>query len=290
MSDNYEHLFEFAELKELDKPVLILALDGWIDSSGIAHSAKESLLSKAEIYTMVKFDTDRLLDHRARRPVLHLNEGVVENLEWPSIELLHIEGLEGRDTCVLHGPEPDHDWKVFTDAVTNICYGLDVSLVIGLGAYPAAVPHTRPTRLSCTASSIEMAAKLDFVTASIKVPAGLQAVIEAEVALAGTPAIGLWAQVPHYLSTGPYPPATVALLEGLREISGIWNRDFKLDQNALNTRSRLDQLIGNNEEHLTMIEKLEIAYDELNDPGSSLPSGDDLAEELQNFLRSQDDI
>ena len=290
MSDNYEHLFEFAELKELDKPVLILALDGWIDSSGIAHSAKESLLSKAEIYTMVKFDTDRLLDHRARRPVLHLNEGVVENLEWPSIELLHIEGLEGPDACVLHGPEPDHDWKVFTDAVTNICYGLDVSLVIGLGAYPAAVPHTRPTRLSCTASSIEMAAKLDFVTASIKVPAGLQAVIEAEVALAGTPAIGLWAQVPHYLSTGPYPPATVALLEGLREISGIWNRDFKLDQNALNTRSRLDQLIGNNEEHLTMIEKLEIAYDELNDPGSSLPSGVDLAEELQNFLRSQDDI
>lgn len=290
MSDNYEHLFEFAELKELDKPVLILALDGWIDSSGIAHSAKESLLSKAEIYTMVKFDTDRLLDHRARRPILHLNEGVVENLEWPSIELLHIEGLEGPDACVLHGPEPDHDWKVFTDAVTNICYGLDVSLVVGLGAYPAAVPHTRPTRLSCTASSIEMAAKLDFVTASIKVPAGLQAVIEAEVALAGTPAIGLWAQVPHYLSTGPYPPATVALLEGLREISGIWNRDFKLDQNALNTRSRLDQLIGNNEEHLTMIEKLEIAYDELNDPGSSLPSGDDLAEELQNFLRSQDDI
>ena len=253
MSDNYEHLFEFAELKELDKPVLILALDGWIDSSGIAHSAKESLLSKAEIYTMVKFDTDRLLDHRARRPILHLNEGVVENLEWPSIELLHIEGLEGPDACVLHGPEPDHDWKVFTDAVTNICYGLDVSLVIGLGAYPAAVPHTRPTRLSCTASSIEMAAKLDFVTASIKVPAGLQAVIEAEVALAGTPAIGLWAQVPHYLSTGPYPPATVALLEGLREISGIWNRDFKLDQNALNTRSRLDQLIGNNEEHLTCL-------------------------------------
>ena len=79
MSDNYEHLFEFAELKELDKPVLILALDGWIDSSGIAHSAKESLQSKAEIYTKVKFNTDRLLEHRARRPVLHLKEGVVEN-------------------------------------------------------------------------------------------------------------------------------------------------------------------------------------------------------------------
>ncbi|MBL89832.1 MAG: hypothetical protein CL517_06100 [Actinobacteria bacterium] len=289
MTSNYEHLFEFIELRELEKPVLILALDGWIDSSGIARSAKESLLSKAEIHTMAKFDTDRLLDHRARRPILELTDGVVENLEWPSIELLHIEGLEGPDACILQGPEPDHDWKVFTDAVTNICYGLDVSLVVGLGAYPAAVPHTRPTRLSCTASSVEMAKKLDFVTASIKVPAGLQAVIEAEVALTGTPSIGLWAQVPHYLSTGPYPPAAVELLEGLRKISGIYNQDLQLDQKALNTRSRLDQLIGKNEEHLAMIEKLEIAYDQLNDPAASLPSGDDLAEELQNFLRTQDE-
>ena len=57
----------------------------------------------------------------------------------------------------------------------------------------------------------------------------------------------------------------------------------------MNTRSQLDQLIGSNEEHLAMIEKLEIAYDQLNSADASLPSGDDLAEELQNFLRSQED-
>ena len=55
MSDNYEHLFEFAELKELDKPVLILALDGWIDSSGIAHSAK------AVSYTHLTLPTKRIV-------------------------------------------------------------------------------------------------------------------------------------------------------------------------------------------------------------------------------------
>jgi hypothetical protein len=289
MTNNLEHLFEFIELRELEKPVLILALDGWIDSSGIARSVKDSLLSKAQSHTMVKFDTDRLLDHRARRPILHLTDGVVENLEWPSIELLHIEGLEGPAACLLHGPEPDHDWKIFAKAITNICDDLNVSLVVGLGAYPAAVPHTRPTRLSCTASSTEMAEKLDFVTASVRVPAGLQAVIEAEVALTGTPSIGLWAQVPHYLSTGPYPPAAVELLEGLRSISGIYSQDLQLDRKALNTRSHLDQLIGNNEEHLGMIEKLELAYDQLNSSDTNLPSGDDLAEELQNFLRSQED-
>jgi len=38
-----------------------------------------------------------------------------------------------------------------------------------------------------------------------------------------------------------------------------------------------------------MIEKLEIAYDQLNSADASLPSGDDLAEELQSFLRSQEE-
>ena len=238
---------------------------------------------------MVKFDTDKLLDHRARRPILSLNNGVVDNLDWPSIELLNIEGLEGPDACILHGPEPDHEWKNFAQTMKNICHDLDVSLVVGLGAYPAAVPHTRPTRLSCTASSSEMAEKLDFVTASVKVPAGLQAVIENEVALTGIPSIGLWAQVPHYLSTGPYPPAAVELLEGLRRISGIYSQDLQLDRKALNTRGHLDQLIASNEEHLAMIEKLEIAYDQLNSSDANLPSGDDLAEELQSFLRSQEE-
>ena len=289
MKSEQEDLFEFIQLKELENPVLILALDGWIDSSGIARNVKDSLLSKAESQTMVKFDTDKLLDHRARRPILSLNNGVVDNLDWPSIELLNIEGLKGPDACILHGPEPDHEWKNFAQTMKNICHDLDVSLVVGLGAYPAAVPHTRPTRLSCTASSSEMAEKLDFVTASVKVPAGLQAVIENEAALTGIPSIGLWAQVPHYLSTGPYPPAAVELLEGLRRISGIYSQDLQLDRKALNTRSHLDQLIGSNEEHLAMIEKLEIAYDQLNSSDANLPSGDDLAEELQSFLRSQEE-
>ena len=78
-------------------------------------------------------------------------------------------------------------------------------------------------------------------------------------------------------------------MEGLRSISGIYSQDLQLDRKALNTRSHLDQLIGSNEEHLTMIEKLELAYDQLNSPDESLPSGDDLAEELQNFLRSQEE-
>jgi len=51
---------------------------------------------------------------------------------------------------------------------------------------------------------------------------------------------------------------------------------------------RIDELVGRNPEHVAMIEKLESAYDDLHDPGAQLPSGEDLAAELEAFLRTQD--
>ena len=162
-------------------------------------------------------------------------------------------------------------------------------MVVGLGAYPAAVPHTRPTRLSCTAGSAEMATRLEVVTASAEVPAGAQAVVEAEIAADGVPTIGLWAQVPHYLSAGPYPPATLALLAGVTELTSAVFDTGPIPGQALAARSRIDELVGRNPEHIAMIEKLESAYDDLHDARTQLPDGEQLAAELERFLRNHDD-
>jgi hypothetical protein len=237
---------------------------------------------------LARFDTDRLLDHRARRPTLRLVDGVASGLVWPSLELSLLEGIGGAELLLLHGPEPDHEWKAFAAAVGSLGRRLGISMVVGLGAYPAAVPHTRPTRLSCTAGSSEMATRLEVVTASAEVPAGAQAVVEAETAAVGVPTIGLWAQVPHYLSAGPYPPATLALLAGVAELTSAVFDTGPLPGQALAARSRIDELVGRNPEHVAMIEKLESAYDDIHQPGAQLPSGEDLAAELEAYLRTQD--
>ena len=190
---------------------------------------------------------------------------------------------------VLHGPEPDHEWRAFADAVVDLCRQFGVQMVIGFGAYPAAVPHTRPTRLSCTAGSADLTERLDFVTATVEVPAGAQAVIEMEASRAGISAIGLWAQVPHYLSATSYPPAALALLAGLAQLSGATVDEGPLSEASLATRARLDDLVARNPEHVTMLEKLEAAYDDLHDVRGQLPDGDQLAAELERFLRSHDD-
>ena len=287
MTNPGPELFEMVANPDLESPVLVLALEGWVEAAGATRASYQQIKRSSEMKLITRFNTDRLLDHRARRPTMKLVDGVIQRLDWPAIEINLLEQEGQRPLLLLHGPEPDHEWKSFAQSVVKVAIELNVELVVGLGSYPAAVPHTRPTRIACTASTPELVTKLEFVTATLEIPAGIQASIEVAAAAAGIPAIGIWAQVPHYLSATGFPPATMALLEGFTELTGIEIGLGPLVEKSLATRSRLDDLIVQNPEHVTMLEKLEEAYDNLHDSRIQLPSGEDLAAELERFLRDQ---
>ena len=287
-------LFELVERPELESPVLILALDGWIDAGLGAANARAALLSGLDPVTVALFDSDELLDHRARRPTMHLVEGVVTGLTWPTVELQAASDTDGNDLLLLVGSEPDHAWRAFTRGVVDLAMEFGARLVVGLGAYPAPVPHTRPTKLAVTAGDPSLIAH-DMVRASIDVPAGVQAAIERRATEVGLPAIGLWAQVPHYVAAMPYPAASMALLEGVASVAGVHIDSQTLRDEVNGTRERIDSLIGQNDEHVRMVQQLEAAVDSELGPEAGtglgagpLPSGDELAAELERFLREQD--
>lgn len=278
-------LYEFHEHPDLDAPPLVLALDGWIDAGLGASQALAVMLQELDTVTVATFDADDLLDHRARRPVMHLVDGVLADLAWPSIELRAATDRDGNDLLLLVGAEPDHRWHAFTRAVTGLALELGARMVVGLGAYPAAVPHTRPAQLSATASSPELARLVGFLPGTVDVPGGVHAAIEREAAAAGLPAVGLWAQVPHYAAGLPYPAASLALLEGLAEVAGLRFGGGTLAEEAAATRTRLDALIANSDEHQALVHQLEVQADQRQD----LPSGDELAAEVERFLRDRND-
>ncbi len=278
--------YERAPHRPLTEPVLLMALEGWIDAGMAASTTVATLLDELDTESVATFDADELLDHRARRPVLHLVAGVSESLSWPSIEVLAAQDLNGRDLLILAGPEPDHSWKAFGHAVVGLARELSVTQVIGLGAYPATVPHTRPVRLSITAGSEELAARWPFLRGTLDVPAGAQAVVERFATDHGLDALTLWAQIPHYASAWPFPAGSTALLDNVEQVTGLSLPRGELEQDAVETTERLDTTIARNDEHTAMLQALEADADEAPQEGE-IPSGDELAAELERFLREQ---
>ena len=282
-------LYDLHDRPEFTDAVLVMCLDGWIDAGLGAATALAGLLASVETSVVATFDTDTLLDHRARRPVVHIVDGINTGLTWPELQLRAGRDDDGRELLVLVGPEPDHQWRAFCDQAVDLVQELGAHLAVGLGAFPAPVPHTRPVRLVATATNDELAAKVGFMPGSLDVPAGVQAALERRLADADVPTVGLWARVPHYVAAMPYPDASAALLEGLHSVTGLQANTADLRQAGEDTRRRVDELVANNPEHVQMVAQLEAQVDAEVQSGGfrDLPSGDEIAAELERFLRDE---
>jgi predicted ATP-grasp superfamily ATP-dependent carboligase len=293
-------LYELHARLELREPVLVMAPEGWIDAGAAGAAAVAALMASAQTEVVATFDSDELIDSRARRPTSHISNGVYTALDWPSIELHAGDDGHGHDLLVLSGPEPDSRWQAFADAMAELAGTFGVTMVVGLGAFPAPVPHTRPGQLAASATTSELARRIGIVPATVEVPAGVLAAVERRFASLGVPTVGIWARVPHYAASAPYPAASLLLLEGLAGLTGIVADTTSLTEAAEVAKGRLDELVSNSPQHAALVAQLEAQVDaeeggEGEEGATSgaggllgwgeLPSGDELAAEVEQFLR-----
>ncbi len=286
----YDRIIFLAD-PELNEPVLVVSLEGWIDAGLGASNAIGALLDTIPTEVLATFDTEYFIDQRARRPLARIVNGITTELTWPEIQLRYGRDGDGADILFLVGPEPDFHWSDFVDVVTDAAGRFDVRLVVGLGAFPAPTPHTRPVRVIGTApaSSAHVLALVGTVTGELEVPAGISSALELGFAEVDMDIVTLWARVPHYVASMPYPQASAALIEGLARIAGLTLDASHLRASAEEARQRVDDLVTNNPDHSSMVEQLEEAADEVEGTslGEELPSGDELAAELERFLRGE---
>ncbi len=276
----------------LNEPVLVIGLEGWIDAGLGASTAMSTLLSTIPTEVLATFDTEYFIDQRARRPVVRIIDGVTTELTWPEIQLRYGRDGDGADMLFLVGPEPDFHWSDFVDVVTDSAGRFDVRLTVGLGSFPAPTPHTRPVRVIGTApaQSSHLLSVVGTMAGEIEVPAGISAALELGFAEVDMDVITIWARVPHYVASMSYPQAAAALIDGLARISGLTLDASELRASADEVRQRVDDLITNNPDHGSMVEQLEQAADaDEEHPVEELPSGDELAAELERFLRGEAD-
>jgi hypothetical protein len=269
------------QIPMLTAPVLIAAFDGWIDAAGAATACANHVAEGGRV--VASFDVDSLNDYRARRPVLDVVDGVLARMQWPDITLRHA-AFDGRDVLVLVGPEPDYKWKQLGDELLELALRLGVVEWISLGAIPAAVPHTRPVPVLATASTDASLrdGEQQGPGGILRVPAAALSAVEMTVAAAGIPAIGYYAQVPHYIGASAYAPATLALLQHLERRLGVTIPLRTLGDDAIAQRERLDAAIAEDEDSKEYLTRLEAIASE-----ERMPSGDEIASEIERYLKEQ---
>jgi hypothetical protein len=263
---------------ELVAPVLIVAFDGWVDAAGASSGAAEFLADGAA--RIVTFDDDILFDYRSRRPTLDIIDGTLHRLQWPALQIDH-RTIDGRDLLILHGPEPDFRWKQLADAIGSFCVRVGVLQWISLGAIPAAVAHTRPVPILANASrdGLLHEAESKGPPGLLRVPSAALSSIELPIADMGIPTVGFYAQVPHYIG-GPYAAASASLLRHVGRHLGVDLDVTALEDEAAAQRQRLDAAVAADDDVREILARLEQTDEEV-------PSGDELAAEIERFLRGQ---
>lgn len=273
---------------ELERPVLLVALEGFIDAGAVASSAAMFLRHRWQSEVVALFDSDSLIDYRARRPTAVVDSGLVRRVDWPVIELCAATVDGPHDALLLVGPEPDMRWQAFVAEVVELCRTLEVEAVVGLGAYPATVPHTRPTGI--VKASGQVPTQLDLPVpevAGYNGPIGVSLALQDGLGEADIPSVGLWAEVPHYIAASPHPEGALGMV---RLLSGALTTKVdttELEAAATLHRQQVDEAVTEHAEAVEMVRALEEHVDS-GGRAEDLPTGEDLAAEIERYLRTQD--
>jgi len=273
--------------------VLIHALDGFLGAGSAARLAADQLKTgHGEV--IHEFDLDEMFDYRARRPMIAFRENHYADYEDPTLQVVLEHDANNEPYLLLAGPEPDFQWERFVADVHDLIQEHDVPLTLGLGAVPMGVPHTRPAMITAHGTRAELVDRQNLWSAQVTVPSSAQALLEYRLGQWGHDAAGYVVHVPHYLAQIDYPPAALALIDALVDRTGL-----SIDVERLRARQgdALKEIEQQIEEQggAGLLGGLEEQYDaftrgaaqSLLASDEELPSGDELADQFEQFLARQ---
>jgi hypothetical protein len=309
---NSRELYEFepeglaaAEAVRAGRPVLLYHMEGFIDAGEAGEQVMAQLLGGdgddgQEHRIVARFDVDRLVDYRARRPLMTFQHDSWVSYAAPELALHLVRDATGTPFLVLAGPEPDMEWERFAAAVRGLVERFGVRMAINFHGIPMGVPHTRPVGLTPHGNRTDLMPGHRHWFDEAEVPGSAESLIELRLSEAGHDVLGLAAHVPHYLSRSPYPEAALAILEAVTAATGLVLPDAvrALRMDAHRIRAEIDRRITEgNAEMVTVVHGLETQYDALAGAADGesrmaepldLPTADDLGAEFERFLAERE--
>ncbi|MCK8679081.1 PAC2 family protein [Streptomyces lichenis] len=280
--------------------VMLYHFDGYIDAGETGEQIVDTLLDALPHQVVARFDHDRLVDYRARRPLLTFRRDRWTAYETPAIELRLVQDATGAPFLLLSGPEPDVEWERFAVAVRQVVERLGVRLSVNFHGIPMGVPHTRPVGLTPHGNRVDLVPGHRSPFDEAQVPGSAEALVEYRLMEAGHDVLGVAAHVPHYVARSSYPDAALTAIEAVTAATGLVlpGVAHTLRTEAQRTQTEIERQIGEGDEELVaLVRGLEHQYDAVAGAESrgnlvaepvDLPSADELGREFERFLAERE--
>ncbi|MDE0822465.1 MAG: PAC2 family protein [Dehalococcoidia bacterium] len=269
---------------------MVVVFSGWADAAEGASSAIKFLQRKLKSKKFAEIDPEEFYDFSQTRPHTSRTRDGQRRIHWPANEFSYLtDPSTDSDVMVFVGVEPNLKWRTFAKTVATVAKDHGVESVVHIGALLDAVPHTRPVRLSGTASESKLSDFLEgqgIRSSNYQGPTGISSAVMAACIEEGLEYTSIWGHTSHYLQAAPNHRVGSTLLEILLKLLNLPLDLAELKSAAGIFNEEVEKAVAKDEQIASYVAKLEGQYDEAV-AAIEIPDPAELVRDLENFLRGE---
>ncbi len=268
----------------LSDPVAILAFEGWSDAGNTASGCIENICGNYDVEPFAELNSEGFYNYQMRRPVVEVKAIGERNFHWPQTSFYSVEDYKlKREVIIVFGEEPSMKWKKYSENISNVLIELGVKKAVTIGAFFGQVAHTLPVPIFGVSDDPTFHSRFNVLPTNYSGPTGITSVVGHDLRDRGIETSGLWAAVPHYLSSGVYPKGIGALLNKTSDILKIEIDDSGIQSEGQHFDTKISKAMENSQDLAEYVSKLEEAEINIEDSFSE----DNLVEQIEDYLNNE---
>ena len=269
---------------------MVVVFSGWADAAEGATSAIKFLQRKLKSKKFAEIDPEEFYDFSQTRPYTSRTRDGKRRIHWPANEFSYLtDPRADSGVMVFVGVEPNLKWRTFAKTVATVAKDHGVESVVHIGALLDAVPHTRPVKLSGTASESSLSEFLEgqgIRSSNYQGPTGISSAVMAACIEEGLEYTSIWGHTSHYLQAAPNHRVGSTLLEILLKLLNLPLDLAELKSAASVFNLEVEKAVAKDDQIASYVTKLEGQYDEAV-AAIEIPDPAELVRDLEKFLRGE---
>ena len=269
---------------------MVVVFSGWADAGEGATSAIKFLQRKLKSKKFAEIDPEEFYDFSQTRPYTSRTRDGKRRIHRPANEFSYLtDPRADSGAMVFVGVEPNLKWRTFAKTVATVAKDHGVESVVHIGALLDAVPHTRPVKLSGTASESSLSDFLEeqgIRSSNYQGPTGISSAVMAACIEEGLEYTSIWGHTSHYLQAAPNHRVGSTLLEILLKLLNLPLNLAELKSAASVFNLEVEKAVAKDDQIASYVTKLEGQYDEAV-AAIEIPDPAELVRDLEKFLRGE---